>query len=107
MAGIFERGEAWVAATTWLELRVRLQGESEAAELIRLYEESVAGTIDVTREVALAAYAIRKATPNRVPMIDCLIAGSARVHGMTLVHRDRHMAAIPQRLVRQKQLPAK
>ena len=86
---------------------MRLDGLADAEELIALYEDSVAGAVDISREVALAAYEIRKSAPERVPMIDCLIAGAARLHGMTLLHRDRHMTAIPQKLVKQKQLPAK
>lgn len=76
-------------------------------ELFHIYHSSAAGTIDISVDVAEAAYEIRHATQPRIPMIDCLIAGAARVHGMRLLHRDRHMATIPAKLVQQKMLPQK
>jgi predicted nucleic acid-binding protein len=103
---ILEAGEGWVAAVSWLELRIKLEHVVNGHETVILYE-SLAGTVDVTREIAEAAYEIRRATRPRVPMIDSLIAGAARVHGMRLLHRDAHFAAIPAKLLKQKMLPAK
>ena len=37
----------------------------------------------------------------RLPLADALIAAAARERGACLVHRDRHMAAIPASLVEQ------
>lgn len=37
--------------------------------------------------------------------IDGLIASTAAVHDLTLVHRDPHLAMIPVQLLRQIQLP--
>ncbi|MEO5926705.1 MAG: PIN domain-containing protein [Bryobacteraceae bacterium] len=102
-----EAGTAWVAAVSWLELWINLDPLPHGREAIALYEAAVAGTIDISMEVARAALDIRRATQNRVPTVDSLIAGAARVHGMELMHRDAHFAAIPPRLLKQRMLPAK
>lgn len=60
-----------------------------------------------TRETADAAMELRSATQSRLPLVDSLIAASARQLGATLVHRDPHMAAIPRALVSQLSLPPK
>jgi predicted nucleic acid-binding protein len=39
--------------------------------------------------------------------MDVLIAASASLRGVTLVHRDPHFAAIPARLLKHEVLPAK
>jgi hypothetical protein len=47
------------------------------------------------------------ATKQRLPTIDGLIAATAAVNDMTLVHRDPHLAAIPPQLLQQHQLAEK
>jgi predicted nucleic acid-binding protein len=104
---ILESGEAWIAAVSWIELRIKLERLENGSALLALFSQALAGVIEVTREVADAGYEVRKATRTRVPMIDSLIAGTARGHGMELVHRDAHFAAIPAKLLKQRMLPAK
>lgn len=104
---ILEAGEAWITAVSWIELRITLDRVEHGAQLLTLFGQALAGTIDVTREVANAGFEIRKATRPRVPMMDSLIAGAAHFHGMELVHRDAHFAAIPTKLLKQRMLPAK
>ena len=103
---LIQTGQSFVAAVTWLELRVRLQGLPDSAEVIRLYEEEL-GTVDVTRQSAVAAFEIRRETPERLPLVDSLIAGAAKARDFELIHRDGHMAAIPAGLLRQRLLPDK
>lgn len=43
-------------------------------------------------------------TPDRLPLIDALIAATAWVNDAVLVHRDTHMTAIPPELVQQQVL---
>jgi predicted nucleic acid-binding protein len=43
-------------------------------------------------------------TPERLPMVDALIAAAAQSRDACLVHRDDHMAAIPADLVQQRRL---
>ena len=60
---------------------------------------------DVT--IAQAAIRLRVTTPQRLPTIDSLIAATAAVHGLTLVHRDPHLAAIPTSVLKQIKLREK
>ncbi|MFO7681069.1 MAG: PIN domain-containing protein [Chloroflexota bacterium] len=57
--------------------------------------------------VALQAMRLRAATPHRLPTIDALIAATAVVHQLTLIHRDSHFVAIPSQSLAQTQLPDK
>ncbi|MFZ4663882.1 MAG: type II toxin-antitoxin system VapC family toxin [Caldilineaceae bacterium] len=61
--------------------------------------------VDVT--IAQTAIHLRTITPQRLPTIDCLIAATAAVHGLILVHRDPHLAAIPTGVLKQIKLPEK
>ena len=98
---------AYVAAVTWFELRVKLQGTIHAPALLQIYADALAGTIDITREVAEAAFQLRQTVGVRIPAVDSLIAGAAIAHGFHLVHRDSHLAAIPLSVLAQTVLPAK
>lgn len=62
--------------------------------------------LEVDWRIAERAIAIRRATPARLPTIDSLIAATASVHDAVLVHRDTHMRAIPETLLRQLDLEA-
>ncbi len=55
----------------------------------------------VDRAVAEMAWHIRAAIPQRLPLVDALIAATARAAGAILVHKDPHMARIPGEVVRQ------
>lgn len=61
-------------------------------------------TLPVTEEVAHRAIKLQSSTPGRLPAIDSLIAATAAVHGLTLVHRDPHMDSIPESLVKKLRL---
>ncbi len=97
----------YVAAITWFELRVKFQGSVDAPAVLQLYSEAVAGTVDITEEIAAAAFRLRQAAATRIPTADSLIAGAALARGYQLVHRDDHLAAIPASLLPQKLLPPK
>lgn len=57
--------------------------------------------------IAQRAILLRAATKHRLPTIDGLIAATAAVNHMTLVHRNPHLAAIPTALLQQQQLAEK
>ena len=99
--------EAFVASVTWLELRIKWQELEHLNELIDIYQDAVAGTVDITEKVTKCAFEIRRATPDRIPTVDSLIAGAAQIRGYKLVHRDPHLAAIPESILTQTLLPAK
>ncbi|WP_374686055.1 type II toxin-antitoxin system VapC family toxin [Promineifilum sp.] len=107
---LFEDSEAeiMIACPTLTEFARRLHalGADDATilETLENYSLLFTNTFSVDRTVALAAYAIGRETPQRLPLIDALIAATARVNEATLVHRDPHMATIPMAAVRQQAL---
>jgi predicted nucleic acid-binding protein len=76
----------------------------EAWEKIDGYRQVVDGVVAVDESVACESDRIRSATPERLPLIDALIASAARSREAVLVHRDAHMRAIPATLVGQLDL---
>ena len=104
---ILQRDEVYVAAVTWLELRVKLKGEPDAENSARMYEDAVAGTIPITREIAARAFELRERTSTRLPSLDALIAASAATKGYQLIHKDSHFLTIPATFLKQLMLPAK
>jgi predicted nucleic acid-binding protein len=102
---------AGVSLITVVELRGRLAevttDAQEAERAFRLYTDTLTTVLPFSRETADAATALRSATRPRLPLVDALIAASAKQHAAVLVHRDPHMAAIPASLVSQLLLPPK
>jgi predicted nucleic acid-binding protein len=97
-----------ISAVTVTELRGRLSQEisnsREAERAAEAYLEDLTVCIPVDRAVAELAWHIRAATPQRLPLVDALIAATARAAGAVLVHKDPHMARIPAKLVKQVML---
>ena len=99
-----------ICALSLPEVFVRLKtlGQEERWPLIwETYQTLFTEIIAVDSQVAQAAIQLRSATPQRLPTIDSLIAATAMVHGLTLVHRDPHLGTIPQTMVNQIMLPEK
>ncbi|MEZ4710065.1 MAG: PIN domain-containing protein [Caldilineaceae bacterium] len=71
------------------------------------YSMLFTNTISADQEIAQQAIMLRSNTPQRLPTIDALIAATAAVRGLTLVHRDPHLAAIPSTILTQIVLSAK
>ena len=98
-----------ICAVTVAELRSRLKDETtdkaEAQTVVDAYVNELAACLPVDRVVAEAAWHVKEATPGRLPLVDSLIAATARAAGAVLVHRDPHMAAIPREIVDQIVLP--
>lgn len=94
-----------VCAVTFLELHSVLKAKAippaEIAETIALYDEIVAEVFPADLEAVRHAIDIRGSLRERLPLADALIAGCAACHGATLVHRDSHLATIPEHLVKQ------
>ncbi len=97
-----------ICAVTIAELKGRLTQEMEDAEELESTAEAYLGDLTVClpvdRSVAELAWQIREATPDRLPLVDALIAATARAAGAILVHKDPHMAKIPEGLVKQLRL---
>lgn len=73
----------------------------EARQTVEAYVELLAEVVPIDAEVALTAFDIGCALPQRLPLADALIAAAARERAACLVHRDQHMAPIPPALVEQ------
>jgi len=110
---ILARGpeETGLSLIALVELRSRLvevtASPEEAERAFILYTETLTTVLPFSRETADAAADLRAATRPRLPLVDALIAASAKQHGATLVHRDPHMATIPTSQVKQHVLPPK
>ena len=86
--------------------RLNALGRAEHWEEVwTTYSALFSKVLPVDEAVAHRAVRLRAATPQRLPTIDSLIAATAAIHQLTLVHRDPHMAAIPAGSLRQMQLP--
>jgi predicted nucleic acid-binding protein len=98
-----------ISAVSIAELRGRLDDEGtdadEAARAADDYFGELTTCLSVDRAVAEMAWQLRALTPQRLPLVDALIAATARVAGATLVHKDPHMSRIPTQVVKQLVLP--
>ena len=94
-----------ISAVTVTELRGRFNQElsdsQEAENAAEAYLGDLTVCLSVDRAVAELAFQIRAATPQRLPLVDALIAATARAAGAILVHKDPHMARIPAELLEQ------
>ena len=97
-----------ISALTLAELARRLRelGADESC----INEEVATATVFVSRvvpvnvDIATTAFDVYAKTPKRLPIIDSLIAATAVCEGARLIHRDRHMSAIPTDVVAQLDL---
>lgn len=88
--------------------RLKALDRQEQWPLVRdTYAGLFAKYLPVDEAIAAAAIELRGSTQPRLPTIDALIAATATVHGLTLVHRDPHLAAIAGASLSQVSLPDK
>jgi len=94
-----------VSTVTVAELRGLLSREDpvEAGEVgvVSRYVDDLAVSIPADRTIAELAWQLRAAAPQRLPLVDAIIAATARSCDAILVHKDSHLAGIPEGLVRQ------
>lgn len=84
-----------------------LDAEAHWEEVWDTFKALFAKIHSVNEAAAHQAVALRAASTERLPTIDALIAATASIHGLTLIHRDPHFASIPADLLSQQQLPDK
>lgn len=91
------------------EGRLRAMGieRGEAERVCEVYFDDLTRSLAVDREVVAEAISIRQGALARIPLVDALIAGCARRHQAILVHRDPHLASIPEMVLRQTPLADK
>ncbi len=80
-------------------------GAGEAARVSDGYFGELTTCLPVDRAVAEMAWQLRALIPQRLPLVDALIAATARAAGAILVHKDPHMSRIPTTVVKQLVLP--
>lgn len=107
---IMERGDSRLAASalSLFELAGILQREGCAGTIRQFWQIYSDGLeiIPVTTDLAQAAWELREKAGSRLPMADAIVAATAQSLGATLVHRDSHLASIPESLIPQFRLPA-
>lgn len=102
-----ERNGIAVSVLTKSELWARLKSLGSESKFGTIWAENrkmFEAVLPVTEDVAEASNTLRGRCRDRIPTVDALIAATAIVHGLTLVHRDTHMQVIPARLLRQMDL---
>jgi predicted nucleic acid-binding protein len=94
-----ESVEIFLASVTLAEFARRLHDlgatPKEVTADLAAYESLADAVLPVDAEVARLAYTLCRATPERLPLVDALIAATAAHAKATLVHRDAHLRALP------------
>lgn len=68
----------------------------DVSETLFAYRALFDDLLPVDEQTAFKALDIARLTPSRLPLVDALIAAAAVQGQATLVHRDRHLSAVPQ-----------
>jgi predicted nucleic acid-binding protein len=68
---------------------------------LEAYAGILTRVVPIGQDVAGLAFDLGRQTPDRLPLIDALIVATAVREQACLVHRDRHMSAIPTSVVEQ------
>lgn len=68
----------------------------DVSETLFAYRALVDGLLPIDEQTALKALDIARRTPTRLPLVDALIAAAAAQGQAVLVHRDRHLSAVPE-----------
>jgi predicted nucleic acid-binding protein len=77
------------------KLRELGKDREEIEDTLDQFMQLFSHLVPLDEAVARASLRLVESVPLRLPMADSLIAASALVHGACLVHKDKHMAAIP------------
>ncbi len=77
------------------KLRELGKNSGEIEDTLDQFIQLFSRIVPIDEVVARASLRLVESVPLRLPMVDSLIAASALVHGACLVHKDKHMAAIP------------
>lgn len=102
--------EVSISALSIPEVYARLKSlgrQENWPKVWEIYSALFTKIIPVDEATAHQAIRLRVAVSERLPTIDGLIAATAVVQELILVHRDPHLASIPAQLLQQWQLPDK
>ena len=99
-----------VASVTLAEFARRLRDlgatVEDALQEVENYLLVIDEVVPVDEQVARDAFRLGCETPERLPLVDALIAATSRTREARLVHRDHHLTAIPPHLLQQLDLAA-
>jgi predicted nucleic acid-binding protein len=107
---IFEQEGAriFLASVSLTEFGRRLRelgaGDDDISRSIEGYEFLCEEIVAIDRAIAMRAFEVGRLTPQRLPLVDSLIAACADARRAILVHRDHHMKSIPPEIVIQEDL---
>lgn len=91
--------EIWICAISITEFSRRLSvsgiSSEEVESVVKTYLSAFSGVVNVDTNLALSTWEIQKNCASRVPLIDLLIAASARSKEAILIHRDPHFKSLP------------
>jgi predicted nucleic acid-binding protein len=92
-----------ICCITELEFWARLKSLDAEAHFQSDWSElsDLLKSLPLDARIVGRAVEIRRARPNRLPTVDALIAATASLHGLVLVHRDPHFEYIPRKFLRQ------
>lgn len=92
-----------VSCITQIEFWSRLRSLGDEASFEASWKEisEIVSIEPLTNAAATRAREIRQACADRVPAVDALIAATASIRDVTLVHRDPHFGSIPARYLKQ------
>lgn len=76
----------------------------EAGELLDAYLPMFSGIVETDEAVARASLRLIEQVPARLPLADSLIAAAAVTRSACLLHKDKHMVAIPEGVLAQVSL---
>lgn len=92
-----------VCCITELEFWARLKSLGAESEFDSDWPElaSLLVSRPLGSEIVGRALEIRRASRERIPTVDSLIAATASIHNLILVHNDSHFESIPRKFLRQ------
>ncbi|MFP4165879.1 MAG: type II toxin-antitoxin system VapC family toxin [Opitutales bacterium] len=102
-----EEHEFFISPLSLFELASVLK-QNGSIEYIPIYWETyrqVAEVIPVDAALAESAWDLREKIGKRIPIADAIIASASKLVEATLVHRDPHLAQIPNSLILRIHLP--
>ncbi len=103
-----ESVDVLLASVSVTEFARRLHTLHQSAPQIDIFVREMRALITevvaIDEAIAELAFELYRATPERLPTIDSLIAAAASSHGAVLVHRDAHFKTIPASLLLQEYL---
>lgn len=76
--------------------------DSAIQDILDEYRLLFNDVVAIDGSTATAAYRLTRQAFSRIPLTDSLIAAAAQMDSAVLVHRDKHMAAIPSEVLKQQ-----